>query len=193
MVKKARPIPVKKLIASLTFFCLTGLLPSLAAADLTPGTLDTGFNVGTVPDNPVLALAMENDGRILAGGSFNQINGINQPNLARIKKDGTMAGFVPQVDGAVYAIAVQPDSKILISGIFTAINGTAPKFQVTAGALPSGVSLNQETGVLSGTPKQVGIFTLTLSAYNQFPPTAAQTFTLTVDNAHYFMPLILRQ
>ena len=68
----------------------------------------------------------------------------------------------------------------------------APKFQVTAGALPAGISLNQETGVLSGTPKQVGIFTLTLSAYNQFPPTAAQTFTLTVQNAHYFMPLILR-
>ena len=125
MVKKARPIPVKKLIAPLTFFGLIGLLPALSAADLTPGTLDTGFDIGTGADNAVLALAVENDGRILAGGGFNQINGINRPNLARIEKDGTLAGATPQVDGAVYAIAVQPDSKILIGGIFTIINGTA--------------------------------------------------------------------
>ena len=36
MVKKVRPIPFIKLIASLTFFCLIGLLPALAAADSNP-------------------------------------------------------------------------------------------------------------------------------------------------------------
>ncbi len=55
MLKQARPIPSKKLIVALTFFCLIGLLPALAAADLTPGTLDIGFNVGTGTDNAVLA------------------------------------------------------------------------------------------------------------------------------------------
>ena len=63
MVKKVRPIPVKKLIALLTFICLIGLLPDLAAADLTPGRLDTGFNVGTGTNNVVLALAIEKNRR----------------------------------------------------------------------------------------------------------------------------------
>ena len=90
---------------------------------LTPGRSDTGFNVGTGSDNAVMALAVELDGGILVGGAFSQINGLNQPNLARLEKDGTPTAFNPQVDYVVFAITVQPDLKILIGGLFTKVNG----------------------------------------------------------------------
>ena len=108
MVKKARPILVKRLIASLTFFCLIGLLPALSAADLTPGTSDPGLNIGTGTKDSIYALAIEKNGGTLAGGRFTQISGFNKPNLTRFRKDGQIgAAFTPQVDDAVFAVVVQ--------------------------------------------------------------------------------------
>ena len=74
--------------------------------------------------------------------------------------------------------------------------GTAGSFTVTAtgtptptlsetGALPSGVTFDAATGVLSGTPAAGtgGTYPLTFTAANGVPPNATQTFTLTVDQA----------
>jgi len=69
--------------------------------------------------------------------------------------------------------------------------GTAGSFTVTAtgfptptlsesGTLPSGVTFNAATGVLSGTPAAAGTFPLTLTAANGVGSPATQTFTLTV-------------
>jgi uncharacterized delta-60 repeat protein len=160
MVKQVRPIPFKKLVVSLTFSCLIGLLPALAAGDLTPGGMDTGFDVGTGTDNSVLAMAVVPDGRVLIGGSFNQVNGINRGYLARVRKDGTLDGFNPQIDNAVYAMAVQPDSKIIVGGIFTNVNGTA-RHRIarlnTDGSLDTGFIPGLD---LSGGVNSVGAITL---------------------------------
>jgi Putative Ig domain len=58
----------------------------------------------------------------------------------------------------------------------------APSFAV-AGGLPSGVSLNPSTGVLSGTPNQGagGTYHLTFTAANGFGNQASQAFTLTIN------------
>jgi uncharacterized delta-60 repeat protein len=154
MIKKVHPIPVNKLIASLTFFCLIGLLPAPVAADLTPGRLDTGFNVGTGTNDSFYSMAIEKDGGVLIGGRFTQINGFNQSNLARIARDGSPATFTPQVNDAVYAVAVQPDSKILIGGDFSSVNGV-PRHRIARlnpdGSLDSGFNPGLDLSAVGNT------------------------------------------
>jgi len=69
------------------------------------------------------------------------------------------------------------------AGNFAVTAAGAPIF--TASGLPTWASLNQSTGVLSGTPPNGsgGIFTITLTANNGVSPNASQTFTLTVDQS----------
>ena len=66
----------------------------------------------------------------------------------------------------------------------TATGSPAPTFAET-GTLPTGVSLNSTTGVLSGTPAAGtgGSYPITITATNGITPDAAQSFTLAVDQA----------
>ena len=66
----------------------------------------------------------------------------------------------------------------------TATGSPTPTFSET-GALPSGVTLNTTTGVLSGTPGALtgGSYPITLTAQNGITPNATQSFTLTVDQS----------
>ncbi|MGD0881939.1 MAG: putative Ig domain-containing protein, partial [Acidimicrobiales bacterium] len=72
------------------------------------------------------------------------------------------------------------------SGTFTvtATGYPVPTFSKT-GTLPSGVTLNSTTGVLSGTPAAGtgGSYSIVITAANGISPNATQNFTLTVDQA----------
>jgi Putative Ig domain/HYDIN/CFA65/VesB-like, Ig-like domain/Cep192 domain 4 len=64
---------------------------------------------------------------------------------------------------------------------FSATGGMAPySWSVTAGSLPDGLSLNQNTGVLSGTPGAAGTFVFTVQVQDANGATAAKTFSITV-------------
>ncbi len=91
------------------------------------GTIDSSFNPGAGADNPVFALALTPDQRVVLGGSFTTVNGVTRPNVAVLNTNGSVdfsfstgAGL----NGTVYAVAVQPDGKILIGGDFTMVNNT---------------------------------------------------------------------
>ena len=92
----------------------------------------------------------------------------------------------------VATIGVAPLITSASSTTFTA--GTAGNFTVTGtgvptptfsetGTLPSGVTLNATTGVLSGTPAAStgGTYPIAITASNGISPNATQAFTLTVD------------
>ncbi len=71
---------------------------------------------------------------------------------------------------------------------FTATGAPAPTFAVTSGALPTGLHLAAKTGVLSGTPAAVGIYTFRVTASNGIsPPAVTPPLTITVvgSNAGY--------
>jgi hypothetical protein len=80
----------------------------------------------------------------------------------------------------------------LAAGAFvaTATGYPAPSFSVTAGSLPSGVTL-AAGGTLSGTPAvgTAGTYPLTLAAANGVGSAASQAFTLTVRPAQYISRL----
>ena len=67
--------------------------------------------------------------------------------------------------------------------VFSTVGGTAPyTYAVTAGALPTGVTLNGTTGALSGTPNVAGTFTFTITSTDRFGFTGTRAYTVTVLN-----------
>ncbi|MEO6238791.1 MAG: FG-GAP-like repeat-containing protein [Vicinamibacterales bacterium] len=95
------------------------------------GTVDASFNPGT--NGPVLAVAVQADGKILAGGNFTSVGGgtgltTARSRIARFNGDGTVdTGFSPGTGGTgtlnVWSLALQPDGKILVGGEFTTLGG----------------------------------------------------------------------
>ncbi len=81
-----------------------------------------GFDVNV--NGTVNAVAVQSDGKIIIGGSFTQVNGVNRNNLARLNGNRTLdESFIPNPNGSVYTILIQPNGSILIGGIFTLVGG----------------------------------------------------------------------
>ena len=94
------------------------------------GTNDATFIPGTGANQPVSAIAVQQDGKIIISGEFTQYNGTGAGGIARLNTDGSLdtsfnaggagigAGF-----GGANSIAFQSDGKILIVGNFSTYNG----------------------------------------------------------------------
>jgi uncharacterized protein YhjY with autotransporter beta-barrel domain len=62
----------------------------------------------------------------------------------------------------------------------TASGGTGPyTYAVTAGTLPTGLTLNPNTGEISGTPTAAGAFSFTITATDSLSNTALQAYSVT--------------
>lgn len=91
------------------------------------GQIDPTFNPGSGTDNPVYSLALQADGKVIAGGDFASFNGIPRSGVVRLTTNGVNdASFVigTGANGSVLAIAIQGDGKILLGGTFTTFNGS---------------------------------------------------------------------
>jgi CSLREA domain-containing protein len=69
------------------------------------------------------------------------------------------------------------------SGLFTQLGANGTVTWSESGALPSGISLNTLTGVLSGTPTQTGTFPITVTATDANGCTGSNNYTLTISCA----------
>jgi uncharacterized delta-60 repeat protein len=93
----------------------------LARLDPTTGQADS-FDPNS--DGPVLALAVQADGKILVGGQFRSIGGQARSCFARLDGTTGMAdSFDANVDQAVEAVVLQTDGKILVGGAFDLAGG----------------------------------------------------------------------
>jgi uncharacterized delta-60 repeat protein len=120
------------------------LLIHCAAYAISPSAvLDTNFAIGSGAGFPsdgsswpqVTAVAVQNDGKVIAGGQayFTNFNGTAISSFCRINTNGTLdTAFQTNVaTGPVGAgltvskIVVQPDGKILVGGTFATFNGFA--------------------------------------------------------------------
>lgn len=96
----------------------------------TDGSLDLSFNPRGGADKPVVATAIQPDGKVLIGGEFTTYDGVVRNGLARLNVDGsidTTFGGGTGADASVLAIVLQEDGKIIIGGEFTFYNGVARK------------------------------------------------------------------
>lgn len=101
---------------------VAALLPNAARAQ---SPLD-GFNPGMGPSEPVHAMAMQADGKILIGGQFTQVDGRPHIGVARLNANGTFdTSFLAETNATVTSLYVQRDGKILVGGGFTEIAGQA--------------------------------------------------------------------
>ncbi|MGB8370585.1 MAG: Calx-beta domain-containing protein [Limisphaerales bacterium] len=92
------------------------------------GSVDTNFDLNSGANDTVRAIVIQNDGRILIGGDFTNVNGVALNRIARLNTDGSLdATFTNNVgagvNSTVQAIAVQADNRIVVAGQFTQGNG----------------------------------------------------------------------
>jgi uncharacterized delta-60 repeat protein len=71
----------------------------------------------------VISIAVQADGRVLAGGSFSTIGGATRNNIARLDATTGLAdSFDPNANNEVLSIAVQSDGKVLAGGSFNSLS-----------------------------------------------------------------------
>ena len=111
-------------------------------ARLNPGTgLADSFNPGA--DRSVISIAVQTDGKILAGGTFTSIGGQARQYIARLNPTTGLAdSFNPSADDYVLAIALQADGKILAGGQFTNIGGQARSYLARLNAITGAADLS---------------------------------------------------
>jgi uncharacterized delta-60 repeat protein/uncharacterized repeat protein (TIGR01451 family) len=91
------------------------------------GTLDPFFDPGAGFNDTVYCLALQADGKLLAGGAFSVVDTFALNRLARLKSDGKVdQAFEPGVgaNASVYNITLLGDGRFYIGGSFTSFNGT---------------------------------------------------------------------
>ncbi len=95
----------------------------------------------------VRAIAILPDGKLMIGGDFQRVNGIDRNKLARLNPDGTLdVSFQVTIGGAgsyfyefkdVYSITRQNDGKLIVSGSLKYYLNGIPK-QLVARINPDG-------------------------------------------------------
>lgn len=125
-------LPSDRIIAAGSFTAYNGVsVPGLVR--LQPdGALDSAFNtaLGSGPNDPVLSLAVEADGRILVGGEFSNFDGTAVEGLVRLNSNGSAAAalnlpFEASFSTRIRDIEVLSDGDLLVIGTFnTGWNGS---------------------------------------------------------------------
>ena len=116
-----------KIIVGGSFTTLNGSTRNRIARLNADGSLDASFNIGTGLNNAVNTIAIQNDGKIIIGGSFTSFNSISTLRIARINSDGSIDNtFNPGAfNNDVNAFAIQNDGKIIVGGSFSFFSSSA--------------------------------------------------------------------
>ncbi len=125
-------LPDGSLLAGGDFALVSGTRRFCLVRLSTNGEVDPDFDARfEMPlDRPTIrALAVDLNGRIVAGGYFDQVNGKPRAHLARLNADGTLdSAFAAGLDlsgppPVVSSVVPGPDSTVLVGGSFTQVAG----------------------------------------------------------------------
>ncbi len=121
-----------KLILAGTFSRVAGKPRTTLVRLHQDGSLDEDFGRDLRFDGAVIDLAIQEDGRLVIGGSFEYINGIRRPFITRLRPDGSIDETFHPKGGptsdwfvTIYSLALQSDGKILMGGYFKSVDGVA--------------------------------------------------------------------
>jgi uncharacterized delta-60 repeat protein len=117
-----------KILVAGFFYSSFGLDSGMLTRLNPDGTLDSTFDPSLYIDAPVNAVLVQPDGKILFGGSFQDVNFLTRRSVARIEADGTLDysfdACIAASDGSgATALALQNDNRILASGNFNFSTG----------------------------------------------------------------------
>lgn len=84
------------------------------------GLVDTSFNPGTGPDGTVLSIVGTEDGKVLIGGAFSRMDGLERGGFARLNMDGTVDDSFGSIGttGIVHVIKILSGGRIAAGGLF---------------------------------------------------------------------------
>jgi uncharacterized delta-60 repeat protein len=97
----------------------------------TNGSLDLTFVTGTGANSMITSIALQTDGKIVAGGDFTSYNNNPVNRLVRIHSDGTTDASFNTGSGAsgiINKLVLQSDGKIIIGGDFTSYDGNTRNY-----------------------------------------------------------------
>jgi hypothetical protein len=145
---------------------------------ITAGTLPAGLNLGAngvISGTPTAAVVASFTVRATDSAASPQ-QGSAALMLTIDVSSGSLAVLTTNLAGATQGEAY--------SETLYAANGTPPyTWDVTAGVLPGGLSLNPATGVISGTPTQRGSFAFNVTVTDSTMASASMGLTLNVSRA----------
>lgn len=149
-------------------------LPHLMMLNI-DGTWDTSFTAFTNQFGTIDQLLPISDTQVLTVGRFSVIDGVDSNGIALLSLKKPPVFLTTTLPIAEFG---QPYSaQLKASGL------PLPTFTVTSGVLPNGININNNTGVMSGTPTEAGDFDFTIEASNGINPADTQDFSLTVNEA----------
>ncbi|MGK0200264.1 MAG: putative delta-60 repeat protein, partial [Yoonia sp.] len=124
-----------KIVIGGDFTSFNGVARNRIARLNTDGSLDFTFTPGSGFDNTVFALDLDNNQRILAGGSFTSADGTARGRIARLATDGTLdTTFNPGLGSAgganntvfmvqqAVGMPTGGENRVLVGGLFTSYN-----------------------------------------------------------------------
>ena len=109
-----------------SFANYNGISAPKIARILPNGNLDATFAIGSGANSLVEEVHIQQDGKIILGGSFVSFNGTTCGRIIRLNSNGTVdASFVQGAgfDANISALTTQTDGKIIIGGDFLMYNG----------------------------------------------------------------------
>jgi uncharacterized delta-60 repeat protein len=107
-----------------------GVFVSLAAARADSFTIDPFFAPELrVSGGTIYAAAVQSDGKVIVGGDFTWVNGVQRFGIARLNTDGSVdATFDAQLAmGTVYALGIQSGGRLIVGGNFSSFGGYTRK------------------------------------------------------------------
>ena len=114
-----------KIVLEGVFTTYNGIKRRYIARLSTDGSVDLGFDPGMGADNGLYSLALQSDGRIIAGGTFDAFDGTKRDRVARLNADGSLdSTFSPGGVLSIQALALQPnDGNVIVGGAFSFAGG----------------------------------------------------------------------
>lgn len=155
-VKSILPLPDGDILVGGTFSQIGGAPHNYLARLDGDGSLDTDFTgtAGGGTSYGVMAIVRQPDGKILIGGSFDQVDGTPREALARLNADGSLDTSFASLDFGgdstspdVGGVLLQPDGKILV---FKTIEGYGFA-SINGQPFPAGVARLNSDGSLDST------------------------------------------
>ncbi|MBS0657705.1 MAG: choice-of-anchor D domain-containing protein [Verrucomicrobia bacterium] len=90
------------------------------------GSLDAGFNpvfVRTGAAPTISTVEVQDDGKILVGGTFASVNGEPRANFVRLNPDGSNDPLTLDTNANVAVFLVQPNGRFIMGGSFASVRG----------------------------------------------------------------------
>lgn len=95
-------------------------------------------------------------------------------------------GAQPNISGSSFATSGTYEEAITAVDFSDAFGVPSATYSISSGALPEGVSIDSDTGVVSGVPTDTGVFTYRVTATNRFGSSQSLSSTLTINRAPTF-------